>query len=98
MVLICISLMAHDVNEPVFDVLIGHLYIFLGVITVYSDPFPISKLSCLLFFFGHACGMWEFLGQGLNLHHSSDLSFCSDNAEPLTYCVTRELLELSFYY
>ena len=30
-------------------------------------------MLCLnLFFFGCARGMWKFLGQGLNLGHSSD--------------------------
>ena len=34
----------------------------------------------------------QFPGQGSNLHHSSDLSRCSDNTGSLTYCATRELL------
>ena len=37
--------------------------------------------------------MWKFLGQGLNLSHSSNLSCCSDNARSLTCCTTRELPE-----
>ena len=37
-------------------------------------------------FFGHAHGMLKFLGQGPNLHHSSD------HAGSLTYCPTGELL------
>ena len=36
------------------------------------------------FFFGHAHGMKNFLGQGVNPHHSSDLSQCSDNTRSLT--------------
>ena len=36
-------------------------------------------------------------GQGLNLHHSSDSSCCSDNARSLTHCATRELLKHSFF-
>ena len=43
------------------------------------------------FFFGLACGMWKFLGQGLNLCHSSDLSCCSNNGRSLTHCTSREL-------
>ena len=35
--------------------------------------------------------MYKFPGKGLNLHHSSNLSQCSDNAGPLTHCATREL-------
>ena len=34
--------------------------------------------------------MWKFLGQGLNLRHSSDLSCCND-ARFLTRCTTGEL-------
>ena len=37
------------------------------------------------FFFGCAQGMWKFLGQGLNLSHSSD------NARSLTCWASREL-------
>ena len=36
--------------------------------------------------YGHVYSMWQFLGQGLNLHHSSDLSHCSDNAGSLACC------------
>ena len=42
---------------------------------------------------GCACGMWEF--QGSNLHHSSNLSHCSDGVRSLTFCATRELLKLN---
>ena len=49
----------------------------------------------LFFFLGHIHGMWKFLGQGLNLCHSSDLNPCSDNAG-LTCCTTRELQLTSF--
>ena len=38
----------------------------------------------LLIFFGCTCRMQKFLGQGSNLHHSSDLSRSSDNARSLT--------------
>ena len=36
--------------------------------------------------------MWLFPGQGLNPHHGSDPSRCSNNAGPLTQYATRELL------
>ena len=42
----------------------------------------INKLYNLLFFFWP----WEFLGQGSNLHHSSDPSHCSDNTASLIHC------------
>ena len=40
-----------------------------------------------------AHGMRKFPGQGLNPHHSSDLSHKSDNTGSLTCCATRELPE-----
>ena len=36
--------------------------------------------------------MRKFWGQGSNLHHSSDLKHCSDNARSLARWATRELL------
>ena len=44
------------------------------------------------FFFGSTHGMWKFPGQASNLHHSSDLSRCSDHTGSLTPCTTREIL------
>ena len=44
-----------------------------------------------IYIFGRTHGMWKFLGQELNLCHSSNLSYCSENAESLTSCATREL-------
>ena len=37
-------------------------------------------LCLVLYFFGHTHGMRKFLGQGLNLCHSSNLSHSRDNA------------------
>ena len=51
----------------------------------------VEMLVFFFFFFGLACGMWKFLGQGLNLCHSSDLSCCSNNGRSLTHCTSREL-------
>ena len=48
-------------------------------------------LVLFIYFFGCACGVWKFLGQGSNLCHSSNLSHCSDNARSLTFCTTKEL-------
>ena len=48
------------------------------------------------FFFGCTYGMWKFPSQGLNQCHSSDPS--SDSTGSLTYCATRELLELCEFY
>ena len=45
---------------------------------------------CVCVFFGCTCNMRKFPGQGLNPCHSSDLSHCSDNDRPLTWCTTQE--------
>lgn len=37
-------------------------------------------VSCLFFFLGHTCRIWNFLGQGSNLRHGRD------NVGPLTHC------------
>ena len=47
--------------------------------------------SFLIFIFGHAHGMWNIPGQGLNLCHSSN------NAESLTHCATREPRSFFFF-
>ena len=50
------------------------------------------------FSFGHTCGMQEFLGQGLNSCHSSDLSHSNDNIRSLTHWATTELLAYWFFF
>ena len=46
-------------------------------------PTPLLLLLLLLLLlFCHAHNIWKFLGQGLNLLHSNDLSSCSDKADP----------------
>ena len=42
--------------------------------------------------------MWKFPGQGLNLHHSSDLSDSRDNFRSLTCWATREHILLIFQH
>ena len=44
-----------------------------------------------VFVFSYTQGLWKFLGQGTNLHHSSHPSHCIDKARSLTCCTTREL-------
>lgn len=46
------------------------------------------------YFFGHTQVMRNFLGQGSNSSHSS----CSDNAESLTCCATREFQKTVRYF
>ena len=36
--------------------------------------------------------------QGSNLHHSSDLNCCSDNAGSLTCCTAREFLFIYLFF
>ena len=43
-----------------------------------------------IFLYGHTCAMWNFLGQGSNLYHSSNPTHSSDNARSLTCCAPRE--------
>ena len=44
-----------------------------------------------LLFFGCICGMWKFLGQGLNLCHTNNPSHCSNSAGSLACSATGEL-------
>ena len=48
------------------------------------------------FFFGCAHGMWKFLRQGWNLHHSCNQSQSCDNTRSLTHCAARELPSVFF--
>ena len=45
-----------------------------------------------IYLFSYTSSMQKFPDQGSKLHHSSDLSPCSDSAGSLTYLATRELL------
>lgn len=74
-------------------------YVFFGLFVFkQSDGCP-TKKNCLLvdfqtqrvFCFGHAHGMWKFLGQGSNPHHSNN------NARSLTWQDTRELPGREFF-
>ena len=60
-----------------------------GIRTV---PAKSSATAQVLFFFGRAGGMWKFLAQGLNLLHSCNQSYSSENARSLTRWAMRELL------
>ena len=47
-----------------------------------------------IFFLGHACGMWKFLGQESTCNHCSNLCHCSGSARS---CVRRELVFVVFF-
>ena len=49
------------------------------------------------FFFWPSHGMRKFPGQRLNPHHSSDLSFCTDNVRSLSCWAARECPQFDFY-
>ena len=46
------------------------------------------------YFFGHACGMRKFLGQGLNPWYLNDPSHYTDNVGSLTHFTARELQKI----
>ena len=48
----------------------------------------------LLYFFGHPCCMWKFLGQGSNPSHSSELSHSSDNTRSLIPGLAQRIKDL----
>ena len=64
-----------------FKILTGH--VFHDILSAFPDLNEIVNKYNFILFFGCACGMRKFPGQGSNLHHSSDLSYHSD-IRPLT--------------
>ena len=44
---------------------------------------------------GHICGIWKFLGQGLNPSWSCNLSYSCSNVGCLTYCANRNQTHVS---
>ena len=55
----------------------------------------LSQGPSLPFFFGYTLGMWKLPGQGSNLCHSSNPSYCSDSTGSLTHCSAGELLSIT---
>ena len=64
----------------------SHIYFY-----TYTPLPQVQRMISAFLFFGHAHGMWKFLGQGSNPCHSSNLNHCSDITPSLTCCATREL-------
>ena len=60
---------------------------FINIAMLTSNVYYIVLL---LLFFGNAHGMWNFPGQGSNMHHRNDARPCSDNMESLTRCAAGE--------
>jgi len=59
--------------------------IFISSFNVENLKSTLSKLTerlGIFILFGHAHGMWKFLSQGLNPHHSCSLSPSSDKPDP----------------
>ena len=46
--------------------------------------YVLGMIMNIRIFFGHACDIWAFLGQGSKWSHNSNLSHSSNNAESLT--------------
>ena len=70
-----------------------------GSVSSITSP-PTTRFWIFLFvglFFGCICSMWTFPGQGWNPHYISDPGWCSDKAESLTHCTTRELWPLGYF-
>jgi len=63
----------------------------MGATEAVTDLF---SLSLSFFFLATTMAYESSGGQGLNLCHSSKLSRCSDIAESLAHCATRELPDL----
>ena len=64
-----------------------------AVVAIYcadSSPAQDSDKMYLFIFVNCSQGMWKYLGKGLNSYHSSDPSYCSDNARSLTCYSTSE--------
>ena len=70
----------------------GHLFPCIWQEWIKNPKFSVDES---FFFFGPACNMWKFLGQGSNACHSSDPSHCRDNTRSLTCWATRELPEVN---
>ena len=51
-----------------------------------------------LFWWGRGPAPWRFLGQGSKLHHSSELSHCSDHVHRVTRELQPELLNLIYLF
>ena len=75
---------------PFFNCFFSYCWVlrFLDIFLCWICDLQIFSTSLGLvfffFFFFFLLNMWNSLGQGLNLHHSSDLSCSSDNARSLT--------------
>ena len=85
---VLVGVVENQVRDPIKLLLRAFCHpavFFVVVVVVCLVLFYFSCLVCLfLFLFSFALGytcMWKFPGQGLSLHHSSDLNHCSNKAK-----------------
>ena len=72
---------------------------------IFHFPYFFNTLLSICLYFSCTHGVQNFLGQGLNLHHCSDLNHSSDTTRSLNYCTTRwlphyfliDIINLTFY-
>ena len=91
------SLQANQVTTPTLSECLYFLELgILALLTCYFLLYFVLLLKLQatiipssLFLSGCTHSMWKFQGQGLNPHHSYDLSHNSENARSLTHCTTK---------
>lgn len=70
----------------------SHLFVFISLGNSFSngDHSLLLPTSFFFFFPGCICGMWKLLGW-VRTQTTAATQVCSENAETLTHCATREL-------
>ena len=95
--IVCLLMLSFESDILVFC-WICHLQIFLSTCSISFNPLHRVLHRAKLFFFLLCWWYVEVPGQGSNLHHSSDLSYSSDNTRSLTCCIARELPWFKFWW
>ena len=70
----------------------GHPFQINQVVDECFHSFLLTVVFGMYIHLGCICGLWKFLGPGIETVHSSDPSHCNDNARSLTPCTTKEPL------
>ena len=73
------------------------LYVGISIKSSPTSKMAQVKVLCIVFIYlVHTHGMWKFLGQESNLHHSSKLTHSTNYTGFLTHCTSRELWICAF--